>query len=194
MSRIFIPTDRIGLVSFQKSISGTFSSLNKLLNKGTSLAWHVNGLRLPSTQLWPEGHYYQCGFSMDDNAEARTILEDNGIIYESLDEMPHTSFTVKPVNIAVYDGRGAGREFSDPLLEVLNMGGFTHSYIGDKDIREGKLTNFDVLMVPGSPDAGECYYAGLGDKGYDQIRSFYDKKSRVNKHRHKFPDSDRDQQ
>ncbi|MEL7563711.1 MAG: BPL-N domain-containing protein [Dehalobacterium sp.] len=172
MTKIFIPTDRIGLTSFQKSISGTFSTLNKLLKKGISLDWHINGLRLPGTQLWPEGHYYQCGFSTEDSTETRTIIEDKGIIYEILDEMPHSVLKVKPVNIAVYDGRGAGREFSDPLLEVLNMGGFTHSYIGDKDIRAGRLTNFDVFLVPGSPDAGECYYAGLGDKGYDQIRSF----------------------
>lgn len=172
MSKLFIPTDRIGLVSFQKSISATFSSLNELLNKGSSLSWYVNGLRLPSTQLWPEGHYYQCGFSADDSTEARTVLDNYGIIYEALDMLPQTPLAVKPIDIAVYDGRGAGREFSGPLLDVLDMGGFRHSYISDKDIREGKLDNFDVLLVPGSPDAGECYYAGLGDKGYDQIRSF----------------------
>lgn len=172
MAKLFIPTDRIGLFSFQKSISSTFSTMNKLLNKGISVAWHLNGLRLPGTPLWSEGHYYQCGFSTDDNAEVRTVLEDNGIIYEAIDEVPYTSYNIKPVNIALYDGRGAGREFSNPLVEVLNMGGFTHSYISDKEIREGKLANFDVLLVPGSPDAGECYYAGLGDKGYDQIRSF----------------------
>ncbi|MGE5631084.1 MAG: BPL-N domain-containing protein [Caulobacteraceae bacterium] len=172
MPKIFIPTDRVGLLSFQKSISDTYNTLNKLLSKEISLAWHVNGLRLPSTPLWPEGHYYQCGFSMDNSTEARSILENNGIIYEVLDAIPNTSYTVKSLNIAVYDGRGAGREFSDPLVEVLDMGGFTHSYISDKDIREGKLTNFNILLVPGSPDAGECYYAGLGDRGYDQIRSF----------------------
>lgn len=172
MARIFIPTDRIGLVSFQKSISGTYRILNELLNKKTPLGWHINGLRLSNTELWPEGHYYQCGFSMDDNNATRTILENNGIIYEIVDEMPRASFTVKPISIALYDGRGAGREFSDPLLEVLDMGGFTHTYIGDNEIREGKLIDFDVFMVPGSPDAGECYYSGLGDRGYDQIRSF----------------------
>ena len=172
MGKIFIPTDRIGLASFQKSISGTFSVLNKLLQSGIPLSWHVNGLRLPKTPLWPEGHYYQCGFSLEDTTGVRTILDDHGIIYETLDDVPGTSLMVKPINIALYDGRGAGREFSDPLVEVLNMGGFTHSYISDEEIRAGKLEYFDVFLVPGSPDAGECYYAGLGDQGYDRIRSF----------------------
>lgn len=52
------------------------------------------------------------------------------------------------------------------------MGGYDCRLVTDADVRAGKLQEFDVLMVPGSPDAGECYYAGLGDKGYDAIRSF----------------------
>ena len=72
----------------------------------------------------------------------------------------------------MYNGRGAGEDFSAPLLEVLKWGGFNHEFVSDADIRLGRLNNFEIFLVPGSPDAGECYYAGLGEKGYDEIRSF----------------------
>ena len=42
----------------------------------------------------------------------------------------------------------------------------------DEDIRSGKLENYDALVVPGSPDAGECYYHGLGELGFEKIREF----------------------
>lgn len=54
----------------------------------------------------------------------------------------------------------------------MKWGGFNYELISDTDIRMGKLNNFGIFLVPGSPDAGECYYAGLGEKGYDEILSF----------------------
>jgi hypothetical protein len=170
MGKLFIPTDRIGLQTAQKSIVAAYANVNKLLSTGVEVQWHLNGMKLESTPLWPEGHYYQCGFSVEDSA--RGVLEENGLLFEALPTLPPASYTLKPLKIAFYTGRGADPVFSRPLLDVLDMGGFKYSQLGDADIRAGKLAEFDVLMVPGSPDAGECYYAGLGDKGYDQIRSF----------------------
>lgn len=172
MGRLFIPTDRIGLQTAQKNIGGAYFTVNVMLAKGLEVSWHVNGLRLDSTPLWPEGHYYQCGFSVADSAKARAILEENCLLFEELPELPPAAYTLKPLKIAFYAGRGADPEFSKPLASVLDLGGFAYSYVSDKDIRQGKLAEFDALVVPGSPDAGECYYAGLGDRGYDQIRSF----------------------
>ncbi len=173
MSKFFIPTDRIGLESIQKSIGGTFSVINKMVKAGLAINWHLNGLCFSETPLWPEGHYYQCGFSTEANAKSRTFLDEGDMLYEEVPTIPTAlSFSLRPMSAAVYNGRGAGADFSAPLLEVLSKGGFSYEFIDDKEIRAGKLDSFDTLIVPGSPDAGECYYAGLGDLGFDRIRSF----------------------
>lgn len=172
MNKLFIPTDRIGMQTAQKSIGAASLAVNQLLAKGLEPGWHLNGFKLDSTPLWPEGHYYQCGFSLEDSAAARGVLEENGLLFETLPALPPASYTLKPLKIAFYAGRGSDADFSRPLLKVLDLGGFSYRQISDAEIRGGKLAEFNVLMVPGSPDAGECYYAGLGDKGYDQIRSF----------------------
>ena len=169
---LFIPTDRVGLASFQQSFSQTYTVINELLRKGKAVGWHTSGLRLPSTPLWPEGHYYQSGFSVPDEEDVKALLDQNGLIYCATTDLPEPQYHLRAKTIALYNGRGAGPEFSGPLVEVLNMGGFQFSYISDAEIREGKLMNYDLFFVPGSPDAGECYYTGLGDLGYEQIRRF----------------------
>lgn len=175
MAKIFIPTDRVGLNSFQKSIGRTARVVNQLLDLDYHVAWHTNqtgGWRLKETSLWPEGHHYQCGYSLEDSEGVRQILNMNQIVYDVANELLEPGLKLKSSRIAVYDGSGAGAEFSAPLVEVLDMGGFHHEYISDQEIRDGKLMEYDIFLVPGSPDAGECYYCGLGESGYGQIRKF----------------------
>lgn len=170
--KLFIPTDRVGLGSFQASSISTFAAMNELLRNGVEIGWHTSGLRLSKTDLWPEGHYYQSGFSTADTADTRALLDRFGLRYTPTDELPSPDRTPRAISIALYDGRGAGAEFSAPLAEILQAAGFSFVYISDEDIRSGKLLEHDVFLVPGSPDAGECYYAGLGDFGYEQVREF----------------------
>jgi len=172
MSRLFIPTDRVGLVSLQESISATVTAINDLLKRQVEVGWHTNRLFLESTPLWPEGHWYQCGYSVEDHAANREVLDRYQLRYEALASLPPADYQPRPVKIALYDGRGADREFSNPLTEVLEMGGFGYDYVDDGQIRGGRLGEYDILIVPGSPDAGECYYAGLGDLGLERIRQF----------------------
>ena len=172
MAKLFIPFDRVGLMTCQKSISGTFQVLNALLNQGVELFWQRDGIRFLETPAWPEGHYYQCGFVLEDSISARDILDAGDVFVEQFADLPEPTWRLRPLNIAFYNGRGAEDEFSAPLVKVLQQANFSYNFVSDKDVREGKLKGFDMLLVPGSPDAGECYYAGLGDKGYNQIRSF----------------------
>lgn len=172
MTSLFIPSDRIGLYSFQKSISQTGKAINEMIKNGRKVGWHTRELEFCSTDLWPEGHKYQCGYSVESSKEVIAVLDAFNIIYEKTDSLPKPDYYLNPGEIALYDGRGAGREFSDPLAEVLEKGGFQFSYLGDKEIRDGRLMDYDIFLVPGSPDAGECYYNGLGELGFDQIRKF----------------------
>lgn len=172
MAEIFVPTDRVGLYSYQKSISNMANVVNILMDFEYQVKWHCGGRRFEETLLWPEGHFYQCGYSMEDIKGVRDILNNNGIVFDVVEKTPKGALQLKPSKIAVYDGSGAGAEFSAPLVELLEEGGFNHKYISDKEIRDGKLMGYDIFLVPGSPDAGECYYSGLGEKGYEEIRRF----------------------
>lgn len=115
---------------------------------------------------------YQCGFSLEATEEARDVMKERCIVFEELSELPGAQHEIHSLRLALYAGSGSDETFSAPLANVLGMGGFELQLINDREIREGLLADFDILVVPGSPDAGECYYSGLGDKGYDAIRSF----------------------
>lgn len=176
MSYIYIPTDRIGLLSIQKSISNTASSINELIQSDITVKWHWRPHHFARTSSWSEGHLYQSGFSIPDSPENREFLKRKQLLYELVEELPSEELILKTSKIALYNGRGAGKEFSEPLVEVLEMGGFSYTYISDEMIRSGELMNYDIFLVPGSPDAGECYYRGLGEKGLEEIRQFLEKK------------------
>lgn len=171
MGRIFIPTDRIGYDNFQKSIGQTYQTINELLAAGKEIDWYTEPNRLV-TELWPEGHIYDSGFALDACDEVCHMLDEAGIIYERAEGLKDNGRRLRAMKIAFYMGRGAGVDFAKPLEEVLAWGGFGMDSLDDQDIRDGKLESYDALVVPGSPDAGECYYHGLGELGFEKIREF----------------------
>lgn len=171
MSICFIPTDRIGYENIQKSIGQTYATINQLLAHQISVFWHTSPQRL-TTKTWPEGHEYGSGFSVEGTEAVKKTLTEAGIFFEELDALPEQGRKLRPMKLALYGGRGAGSDFSAPLEEVLAWGGFSLDTLSDQDIRSGKLDDYDALVVPGSPDAGECYYHGLGDAGFQKIRDF----------------------
>lgn len=175
MSKLFIPTDRVGLDNYQKSIGETYTLINKFLTEGKAVEWYTQPQNLVSEQ-WPEGHIHDSGFALEDNEATRSILDDNGIIYEVVSDLAGKVLCPQAKKIAFYVGRGAGMDFALPLKEVLGWGGYQLEDIDDAAIRNGELMNYDLLVVPGSPDAGECYYHGLGDVGFDQLRKFIKEK------------------
>lgn len=174
MKRIFMPTDRVGLENIQGHIPDIFKTLNMMRDRDIPFSWHLNGLRFSATELWPEGHYYQSGFSFADTAQNRALLEGAHALIDDVeaDELP-PGLPVGRQKIAFYVGRGTNLFCHDEFHnKILPWGGFQITDVDDRDIRSGKLAHFDTLIVPGSPDAGECYYMGLGDRGYDNIRAF----------------------
>ena len=131
MSKIFVPADRIGLLSFQDSISTMISTIYRMVENNFEVTWHYYGINFEKTSMWPEGHLYQCGYSLEDTAQARDYLEQFKIKFDIVQDINKTGIILKCGKIAVYDGRGAGAEFSGPLVEVLQMAGFTFEYISD---------------------------------------------------------------
>lgn len=171
MSKLFIPTDRVGFDNYQKSIGKTYAVIRALLAEGVQVAWHTRPQRLVSA-VWPEGHIHDSGFAVEDTAQNRARLEREELRYEIVEDTAPGALYPKKVRLAFYFGNGAGRDFALPLEEVLVWGGYAVERVSDRDIREGKLDAFDVLIVPGSPDAGECYYHGLSDLGFEKIKDF----------------------
>jgi len=171
MTKLFIPTDRVGIGSYQSSIGAVARTVNRLLAAGAEVDWHLNGLRVVSAN-WPEGHDYQCGYATDDQPQWRALLEEAGLVYDVTEQLPLAALRPRLARIAFYHGSGTVPEFSAPLENVLQQGGFCYEQLSDAEIRGGRLREFDIFLVPGSPDAGECYYRGLGDLGYDNIRAF----------------------
>lgn len=167
----FIPTDRIGYDNYQQSIGQTYRTINQLLAAGVYVKWHTREQRL-ITSRWPEGHIYDSGFEVENCEKAREILDEAGLVREEVQELSGAGRMLRSMKIAFYMGRGAGVDFAKPLEEVLGWGGFFMDSLKDEDIRAGKLENYDALVVPGSPDAGECYYHGLGELGFEKIREF----------------------
>ena len=157
MGVLFIPNDRIGLRTAQKSIPGTFAALNELLRAGAEIGWHTEWLRIEKTSKWPEGHCYQCGFSLEAASQYIEILTKREIFFEEIDALPIAQYRLRPIKIGFYYGNGADTQFSQPLIDVLKNGSYDCSMLDDGDIRRGRLETVEVMVVPGSPAAGECY-------------------------------------
>jgi glutamine amidotransferase-like uncharacterized protein len=172
MSKLFLPAGRVGLLNDQPDIPGCFKTLNNLLKKGIEIEWHINGLHLKRSQLWPEGHYYQCGYSFADTPSVREVLKAGGALFDVIEAAP-PGLPIRPQKIAFYVGSGTDPWCYNELRNnILAWADFELTDLDDQDIRNGKLNGFDLLIIPGSPDAGECYYRGLGNRGYDNIRGF----------------------
>lgn len=79
----------------------------------------------------------------------------------------------KPIRVAVFDDAGVSEKVAG-LIELLN----THSElrvtkVDGNDIRGGKLTGFDVVLLPGGSGSGEA--KSLEESGRKEIKSFVER-------------------
>ncbi|WP_422449077.1 BPL-N domain-containing protein [Thermoanaerobacterium sp. DL9XJH110] len=175
---IIIPMDRLGVAGAQKDIVGTIKFINTLIDAGKEVFWLVRPVRI-FTDDFPEGHIYSPGgFIIKGEPEICEQLKNNEIVYSFITSNLEMPVKINRKKIALYTGKGAADFCTKPLIEVLELTGFKHECLNDKDIRSGLLKEFDIFLVPGGPDAGESFYWGLGDLGYKNIKEFvYDKGS-----------------
>jgi len=171
--KLFIPMDRLGVRNFQDDPMNSIRAINSILNQQSlslEVKWLTNSIKL-FTESFPEGHFYQPGgFLIDYHDDKVSEFQEKKINYEIVNST--AGEVICPIKIAMYSGKGTAEFCLEPLIEVLNLSGFEYKTLSDNDIRKDLINEFDVLLVPGGPDAGESYYSGLGDKGYTNIKNY----------------------
>lgn len=168
--QIIIPMDRLGVRNIQNNVMFAVKSVNKLLNNNNKVMWLTEGNKIVSNRF-PEGHFFQAGaFLIEHTNDNIDRMKENDIIFDITESQ--NGKEIKPVKIALYGGKGTAKFCIDPIVEVLDLSFFNYRILSDGDIRSGLLDEFDILLVPGGPDAGESYYWGLGERGYTNIKNY----------------------
>jgi hypothetical protein len=169
---LIVPMDRLGVVGVQENAMDAIKEINSLIADGKKVFWLTCDTRFV-TEDFPEGHVYgPGGFVVTCSDEVKERLTAKGIIHSEIKGEPANNASLKQKNIGLYMGQGTAEFCWKPLMEVLDLAGFPYKPIDDKDIRKGLLSDFDIFLVPGGPDAGESYYRGLGDAGYDKLKEY----------------------
>ncbi len=169
---LIVPMDRLGVVGVQKNAMDTIKEINSFIADGKQVSWLTCDTKLV-TDDFPEGHIYSPGgFIVESSDEVKEQLKIKDVIYSELQGEIKNNAYIRQKKIALYVGKGTAEFCWKPLMEVLDLAGFSYDPIDDKDIRKGFLDDFHIFLVPGGPDAGESYYCGMGDMGYDKLKEY----------------------
>lgn len=169
---ILVPMDRLGVVGAQSQPIETINFINSELRKGAEVNWLTKATKLVSEDF-QEGHLYGPGtFLLKHRPELADEMSSKQINFTLVESDTPIGNRLRNSKIALYTGKGAAQFCLDPLIEVLDWSGFKFEGVDDKSIRKGALDDFDIFLVPGGPDAGESFYYGLGETGYNNIRRF----------------------
>jgi len=163
-----LPMTRLGLETIQLNRSEIIKQVNKLLYND-QLVYRLEKKFKCTTEKFPEGHLLFPGCIVTSND---TILENCQIDATTEDISSSLSRLHLKKKIAFLDGLNCGSFCSDPFYLFFQTFGLKVDKVSDTDIRNGILNDYELLIVPGGPDAGESYYEGLGEKGYEEIREF----------------------
>lgn len=169
-----IPATRLGLESVQKQVYDIYKFIFQSIAEGRKVHWMSSPTTLV-TSKFPEGHVFEAGdFLLDMDSHEAKELEKNDVIVHQIEE----SATIdarglqSPGTIAFYNGLNCADFCYDPFPSIFPMLGVPFQEINDENIRNGDLSSYRLAFVPGGPDAGESYYAGMGDKGFDELKKF----------------------
>jgi len=169
---LIIPMNRLGVVGVQKNVMGVIKFINEAITRNKRVLWLMIDTQLYTTEF-PEGHVYSKGsFILENGVEIKEQLENQNFTFSEIKGDIKNCKELSHKKIALYLGKGTAEFCWKPLIEVLDLAGFPYSPLYDSDIREGRLEHFDILIVPGGPDAGESYYFGMGKLGYDNLKDF----------------------
>jgi glutamine amidotransferase-like uncharacterized protein len=159
---------RLGQESYQENRSAVYKEINRLLYEGKDV-FQVKEKFSCVTERFPEGHLLFPGTLLipgDEKVDNVKFDKTDAVSSEMI-----TTLSLKK-KIAFLDGENCAPFCADPFRVFYNAYGLQVDWLTDEDVRAGKLDQYELLIVPGGPDAGESYYEGLGDKGYEAIRNF----------------------
>jgi hypothetical protein len=124
-------------------------------------------------------------------ATARALASEHGLTLTGVAQAPPSS-SLAPVRmprVAIY------RSWQAPMPEgwtrwVLTQYGFAWENVWDQDVQQGRLSDFDVLILPDQSERGiqegheagsmpEQYVGGLGEEGTAAVRAFVEGGGRV---------------
>lgn len=84
-----------------------------------------------------------------------------------------TTLASNPIRVAIYDHSDGSANGPKTLLRILDSEhGFAAQRISPEEIREGRLDDFDVVILPGG--SGSKQASMLAETGREQLRSFVD--------------------
>lgn len=163
-----IPMTRLGLEAYQGKLSNVFKQINRMVYKGEEV-FRFHKKAKCSTEQFPEGHFiYPGSFIVKSDVGLEGVKADilqDGVVQEA------EPLKLKS-KIAFLDGKNCAPFCSEPFNQFFNAYGLNVDIISDLDVRSGILKDYEILIVPGGPDAGESYYEGLGELGFNEIKSF----------------------
>jgi glutamine amidotransferase-like uncharacterized protein len=168
---LLLSLERLGMTNRQTNHLEAYRWLHSLLKSGINV-YQLKSEMEVVTDCFPEGHIYPAGTLIID-----THLQIPGeVITEQAEWKDEYFSSVKKLNlpkkIGVYNGLNSAPFCFDPYKGVLELFNLDFVEVTDEQIREGILSEIDLFIVPGGPDAGESYYAGLGKKGMNEVRSY----------------------
>jgi glutamine amidotransferase-like uncharacterized protein len=168
---LLLSFERLGMTNTQTNHIDAYGWINFLLKNGSNVYQSKTEIEVV-TERFPEGHVYPAGTILTDS----TFSVPRGIIAEQAEWKDEYFSSVKKLNlpkkIGVYNGLNSAPFCFNPYKGMLDLFHLDFEELSDQQIREGILAEIDLFIVPGGPDAGESYYAGLGKKGLDMIRRF----------------------
>ncbi len=169
MSWVIVPMTRLGVVPYQ-SLPAVYCQLNRHLRAGKEILQLQKPVTLHS-ERFPEGHVFFPGSFLYREEECAF----DGLVTDRLigDATPDGAIRLKLAErIAFLNGKNCAAFCYEPFQQFFAAYDLDVTFLSDDEIRGGKLAEFDLLIVPGGPDAGESYYEGLGERGFSEIASF----------------------
>lgn len=168
---LLLSFERLGMTNRQANHVKAYKWIHLLLKNGCNVYQTKHELEVV-TNRFPEGHIYPAGTILADT----DITPSGDITIDLADWKDEYFVSVKrltlPSRIGVYNGLNSAPFCFDPYKSVLDLFELEFETLSDEQIRQGELANIDLFIVPGGPDAGESYYAGLGKKGIAEIRQY----------------------
>lgn len=150
-----------------------YQYINFLMNEGVSVLWATkpfSGIAASDELLLDRGTFLIPNMSASSANIVNMAQQRFNIVPTTLETVDgFAGLTLKPIRIAMYGGGGAPFNHARIFAEL----GFFVDFISPQEIKQGKLSEFDLFGMPGGGGiAMKGQLDPLGDIGCQKIREF----------------------